>query len=111
MTLDAAAKPLTSRYIAKCKACGCATSGVTGGQHMRRMKNDPARSGDVYTHEPSGSIVLDCRLCGKPRCANPVRGTYSARHTCSARCLSSTGTVCECSCAGKNHGAAHQVAL
>lgn len=95
-----------TRYIAKCKACNCVTSGLSSGQNMRRIKSDPQRTGSVYTHH-MGSIVMDCRKCGAPKYANPVRGKFSSKHECNAKCLSSTGTVCECSCAGKNHGASH----
>lgn len=92
------------RYIAKCKACGCHTSGQTEGQSALRVKDDPLRTGDVYTHK-SGAIVLDCRKCGAPRYAKLVRGVVSHKHVCGARCMSSTGITCECSCGGRNHGA------
>ncbi len=86
------------RYLAKCKACDCVTSGLSAGEDMRRAKDDAKRAGSVYTHS-RGSIVLDCRKCGEPRYAHSVRGTFSAKHVCAAKCMSSTGTVCECSCA------------
>lgn len=106
------------RYIAKCRACGVFTSGLTSGQNARREKNDPQRTGDVYTYYPpkgtpfpfpagAGSLVLDCRGCGLPRYASLVQGKYNPDKKCNARCLSATGTSCECSCAGKNHGAGH----
>jgi hypothetical protein len=95
-----------TRYIAKCKACNCVTSGLSHGQDCRREKSDPNRCGAVYTHV-NGSTVLDCRKCGAPKYALPVRGKFSSKHECNAKCLSSTGTVCERSCAGKNHGASH----
>jgi hypothetical protein len=96
-----------SRYVAKCPACGVVTSGLSAGQDARRAKHDPQRSGAVYTHA-TGSLVLDCRLCGQPHYARQVRGSFSAAHECSAKCMASTGTTCECSCSGKNHGASHQ---
>ena len=94
------------RYIAKCKACGVVTSGLTSGQNMRMDKNDPKRTGDVYSHI-NGSLVLDCRKCGQPKYAKLVQGKYNPKIACNARCMSSTGTTCECSCGGKNHGGAH----
>ena len=109
-----------SRYIAKCQACNAVTSGLSEGQHCHRAKEDPAREGAVYTYEPTkgqpaqavpGGLVLDCRLCGRPWYAKVVQGRFSAKHRCGARCLSATGTTCECSCAGKNHGADHGVSL
>ena len=96
-----------SRYVGKCKACNCYTSGVSTGQECNRYKADPKRTGDVYTHERTGGHVIDCRKCGAPQWAKPVRGKFSAKHVCSAKCMSSHGTICECSCAGKNHGSAH----
>jgi hypothetical protein len=95
-----------TRWIAKCRACNCVTSGLSAGEDCHRRKNDPQRCGSVYTHE-RGSLVMDCRKCGAPKFAKQVRGVYSAKHVCSAKCMSSTGTVCECSCAGRNHGASH----
>lgn len=104
------------RYIAKCKVCNSVTSGLTSGNHMHRSKSDPQRDGQVYTYEPAkgepvrtviGSLVLDCRKCGAPKIASVVRGKFSTKHECNAKCLASTGTICECSCAGKNHGSAH----
>lgn len=37
----------------------------------------------------------------------PVKGVHNADKTCNARCVSATGMDCECSCAGAQHGAAH----
>jgi len=95
-----------TRFIAKCKACGVATSALSRDQDYRRSKDDTKRSTPVYTHA-NGSIVLDCRACGLPRHAKAVRGTFSRVHVCNAKCLASTGPACECSCGGKNHGASH----
>jgi hypothetical protein len=99
----------TTRYIAKCRACGCHTSGLTAGQDARRSKSDPQRGGSVYT-SGMGSIVIDCRKCGQARRAFPVRGIVSLKHECNEKCMSSTGTVCECSCGGKNHGGSYAAA-
>lgn len=94
------------RYIAKCKACGCHTSGLTSGQNMNREKGDPKRTGSVYYHNP-WPFALDCRLCGQPRFARMVRGKFRADIKCNGKCMSATGCQCECSCGGKNHGAGH----
>ncbi len=32
------------------------------------------------------------------------------KHECNEKCMSSTGTVCECSCGGKNHGGSYAAA-
>ena len=94
------------RYIAKCKTCNCFTSALTSGQNPLREKDDPKRTGGVYTGL-MGDLTVDCRKCGKGRRAKSVRGTFSKKHECNAKCLSSTGGVCECSCGGKNHGASY----
>lgn len=36
-----------------------------------------------------------------------IEGHYNPKHVCSAKCMSATGGVCECSCGGENHGANH----
>lgn len=36
-----------------------------------------------------------------------VKGVYNADKTCNARCTNAIGPDCECSCAGAQHGAAH----
>ena len=97
------------RWIAKCKACGIATSRTSSADEARR-----APHGDnVYVYaQPKGaphlnvegSYVIDCRQCHKPRRATEVRGRYSEKEVCSAKCTSSTGFTCECQCSGKNHG-------
>lgn len=56
-----------------------------------------------------GEPVIDCPKCGVARRAQKVQGTYSEKKTCNARCLASMGPTCECSCAGKNHGASWSV--
>lgn len=97
-----------TRYIAKCKACNTVTSALSVGQDCNRAKSDHRREGtepSVYMHPTTGSHVLDCRMCGKARSAKMVRGKLSVKHICNAKCMSSTGFQCDCSCGGKNHGA------
>lgn len=53
---------------------------------------------------PGGS----CLPCGhKMTKVTEVKGTYSDKMTCGARCMNATGPSCECSCAGMNHGGRH----
>jgi hypothetical protein len=56
----------------------------------------------------NGASALLCAGCQKPKRAKPVRGKYSSRVQCNAKCLSSRGFNCECSCGGKNHGKAYE---
>lgn len=105
--VDAPREP-TRRYISrhKCKTCGIKTSGRTYGQDARRAKGDPKRRGDVYS-TPAGDLVLDCRRCGRALYASQVRGRVVPEIPCGPRCLAATGTSCDCSCGGANHGAGH----
>ncbi len=102
-----------TRYTSrKCKACGVFTSELVTPEHFEAASRhagwpatNPKPAGFHIT--TAGDHVLPCRSCGKNLYAKPVRGTYSAVHECSAKCMSSHGFQCECSCGGKNHGAAH----
>lgn len=95
-----------SRYNAKCKKCGMFTSGLSPGAEARRFEADPKRQGDVFDNG-RGYFCMRCRGCGALVLAKLVRGIYNPRIECSAKCMSATGTQCECSCGGKNHGAGH----
>lgn len=52
-------------------------------------------------------VFLPCS-CGTRRMTEfgLLRGRTS-EHTCDDRCVTATGFLCECSCGGANHGAAH----
>jgi hypothetical protein len=95
----------TTRYITKkvCKTCGTKTSALC----TYDLGGNIAADSPVYYHPQTGSIVLNCKGCGEPKWAWPVKGVVSTKHECNAKCLSSTGFACECSCGGKNHGASH----
>jgi hypothetical protein len=47
-----------------------------------------------------------CPCCKGHRKSATVKGVVT-EHECDARCMASTGPVCECSCGGKNHGRSH----
>lgn len=97
----------TTRYIAKCSNCNAYTSTLTSNVNradadMGAMFVDEEGESGVY-----GQFAIRCRCCGKARRATAVRGKFSAKHECNAKCLSSHSGVCECSCGGKNHGASY----
>jgi len=99
-------------WIGKCRACKTATRGTSYGYSFHYAKDDPKRRGDVYTGPTSyvlNDFALDCRKCGRAIHANEIRGRYNPNKKCTARCLAATGHDCECSCAGKNHGASFSV--
>lgn len=95
------------RYIAKCKACNVASSALLTGHPASPARGEVVPVGVVHYDYMTGGLCLVCRGCGKAKYAKAVRGVFSAKHVCSAKCMASTGTQCECSCAGKNHGASH----
>src|SRR5262245_49924333 len=98
-----------TRYLTKkCSSCETITSAMVTPEDFRAACLDdsekPLAPGKVFRFR--GMTALLCRGgCGKAKFAHAVRGKYSAKHPCNARCLTSTGPQCECSCGGKNHGA------
>ena len=49
-------------------------------------------------------------ICGGHVSGDEIKGVPTS-HLCDARCISATGSICECSCGGKNHGGAYDVDL
>ena len=100
--MDATLK--TTRYIGKCR-CGNHVSTLAvnvgrAGQDLGAMFKD--RKGECGIYD---EFVIRCP-CGRVARAKAVVGKFSAKHVCNDRCLSGTSGKCECSCGGKNHGAA-----
>ena len=60
--------------------------------------------GTVYD-DHNYKLLYTCR-CGMKRLAKSVIGKYNSKKKCNQKCQAATGHNCECSCAGKNHGAA-----
>jgi hypothetical protein len=50
-----------------------------------------------------------CPDCGREREGRRIEGRVSENHKCGAKCRSSKGWQCECSCGGANHGAGFDV--
>jgi hypothetical protein len=75
-----------------------------------QMKPGQRVAGQRFLVGISGGFCLLCRGCNKAKGAKLVKGKCSEKHVCAAKCMSSHGTICECSCAGKNHGAAYEQA-
>lgn len=74
----------------------------------RRVMEGPFRMlpGGVYW--PTKDVPCQC---GWVRWSvKPVKGTFVPEKRCDGRCQAATGDVCECSCGGLNHGAAHSLA-
>ena len=56
------------------------------------------------TYMLRGFVLRVCE-CGMTQQGERVSGKFSERETCGAKCRSSKGPSCECSCSGENHGA------
>lgn len=65
-----------------------------------------ARLYDAHGPIPYPAVLC----CGQTVYLDPIRGSVSD-HPCDPRCTNATGRDCECSCGGKNHGAAHALAV
>lgn len=103
MTTTSAAVKATRYMMAKpCKDCGERTSALL----TTRYPASDATGGPVFYC--NGWICVSCRGCGKPKIAHLVKGKISHQHECDAKCMSSRGFKCECSCGGKNHGASYE---
>lgn len=53
----------------------------------------------------NGSLVMHCRGCAALVAGRRVQGTFDPKIQCNAKCHAAKGFDCQCSCAGKNHGA------
>lgn len=95
----------TTRYITK-KACPCGAGKTSALATYHANGINLASDSPVFIGK-WGGVVMKCKGCGAERESSPVKGTFSAKHICSAKCLASTGFSCECSCGGRNHGAGH----
>lgn len=103
----------SKRYNGKCRACGAGYSMIA----RPAWKNTaPGGYGHTIIVDATGTeyqsdgyrAIVHCNAgCPRAFYASPVAGKYSAKKKCNAKCLESTGHVCECSCGGKNHGAGH----
>ncbi len=100
-----------TRYNTKPCKCGAVTSvlATDTGRAVLQPKLGWVR---LYITEKGVELAMDngrlrvpCRACGVIRYARRVEGKVSTKHTCGAKCTSSMGFVCECSCGGQNHGA------
>lgn len=93
-----------ARFLGRCGGCKRPLSALMTAEV--RVGTRQYAEGDVACHVYSnGFVYVSC--CGRERALKRVRGVYSEKHKCDARCMSSKGTSCECSCGGKNHGAAY----
>jgi len=98
----------STRYITR-KDCPCG-AGRTSALMIGNYPANSAAEGAVFIGASRlclNDFCIACRGCGMNRSAVLVRGKFSAKHVCNAKCLASKGPSCECSCGGKNHGASY----
>lgn len=96
--------------------CGCGTKAydyttTRRYSHTDRMSGRPKYTEAALTRMVDGvsrdiSWDANCAICKRYRKSAHVQGTVT-EHKCGAKCLSSKGPVCECSCGGANHGKSH----
>ena len=97
------------RAHAHCYKCGRkgAVAAVRVNTSMGvRIVSDANRAawGWVWSNQGySRPLVAFCARCSEPVKSQALIGRVTAKK-CGARCQSSTGHVCECSCGGENHG-------
>jgi hypothetical protein len=110
------------RYNGKCKYCGTKASflniGITTsagkwqGEGRPTGTIDTAHDADGRTAEYGNGEIFLSHSCSVSQYVTTIRlrrvlGKYNPGKECNALCMSATGHSCECSCGGRNHGAAH----
>jgi hypothetical protein len=70
------------------------------------LKND-----SMHTEYKFGDGAWFCTPCecGKNMMGKEIVGKVNESVACNFKCTGAKGHVCECSCGGANHGAAHRV--
>ena len=98
-----------ARFLFRCRQCGKAqrreyprqvvtSRAEYGGEYTQTLY---LIDGDWKTGKPDAFIC-----CGVSGHGAEVKGTLSDA-PCDARCKEATGPVCQCQCAGANHGTSH----
>lgn len=105
-----------ARFNGKCKGCArkhsvlaqCVGNGVrkVGVVDMPGPLFRVAGREELLVGLFETTLYVTC-ACGRLVTLGQVFGRFNASKKCNARCTEATGHQCECSCGGKNHGAAH----
>jgi len=78
----------------------------TAAQQLSSIQHD----GSIYTSAKHFTgLTADGRRVQVERAIERKRNP--SQHKCDGRCLNVTGSLCECSCGGKNHGAGNFVCV
>lgn len=93
-----------AREIGKCTTCKKVASRLVVVTTSKTFRSDRISAvGSSTVRVPSGPSAC---ACGGLVYYMAVAGIKTAKK-CDARCMSSKGHNCECSCGGLNHGASH----
>lgn len=86
--------------------CSC---GRTFRATVERCGSNYVRPAGVpFAGESDARPIAPCPACGRFRYGKAIVGRISTVHTCGAKCRSSKGPSCDCSCGGENHGTDYQ---
>jgi hypothetical protein len=112
----------TVRWIARCTVKGCkgtssallrsthrtTVSGLPTGGGLRRDSRQTGVEtveGDWFSSPLPMPRTMPCGHAPEKARLRNVKGTTTDRE-CDSRCMGAVGPSCECSCGGRNHGAA-----
>lgn len=96
------------RENGKCKRCKAHHTRLVTLEIAETYRTDIIAKPDRRIRESvDGGPVRAVECCGAHVLMQAVQGTRNPEIECGAKCRSSKGHVCECSCGGKNHGAGH----
>jgi hypothetical protein len=88
-----------ARCVGKCKGCGSKATAT-----VDELLSNQGTSLFVAPSKRLGGYVR-CS-CGQLAQVKRIRARLVPEITCGKRCTEATGSDCDCSCAGQNHGAA-----
>jgi hypothetical protein len=91
----ASVSPDLFRHLFRCRNCG----------HAWRLDSDLHLISSQRWYELNNR-PQDCPSCGEPVRGKLVVGKFNPAKVCNSKCMGATSGACECSCAGRNHGAA-----
>lgn len=97
------------RYIFRCPACRHVWALDYEQEGRRTVRHyERASDGCPSTADPGFDKSLGCPKCrARGVVAKRVKGRFSDKVRCDARCAEALGASCVCSCSGANHGSAH----
>src|SRR5712691_11736277 len=105
-------RQLTGRVMFKCPRCKARWARdyevITVSYNRRDYWGKPIASTRLEMPASNKEVNGNCPHCNYGGIITTyVTGTNNPEHKCDARCTNAKGYDCECSCGGKNHGAAY----